>query len=101
MTSSVLLEIRNRIAFVTLNRPDALNAQNAAMRRRINEILALIDADEQVLVGVIRGAGERAFSTGADIKEMAGGGLKCRRARRHLSAGEQAYDRGRARLLPG
>ena len=75
MTSSVLLEIRNRIAFVTLNRPDALNAQNAAMRRRINEILALIDADEQVLVGVIRGAGERAFSTGADIKEMAVGGL--------------------------
>ena len=75
MTSSVLLEIRNRIAFVTLNRPDALNAQNAAMRGRINEILALIDADEQVLVGIIRGAGERAFSTGADIKEMAVGGL--------------------------
>ena len=75
MTSSVLLEIRNRIAFVTLNRPDALNAQNAAMRGRINEILALIDADEQVLVGIICGAGERAFSTGADIKEMAVGGL--------------------------
>lgn len=75
MDSSVRYEVRNRIAWITLNRPEALNAQNAAMRSRINALLREVDADDEVLVAVIGGAGSRAFSTGADIKEMSRQGL--------------------------
>lgn len=75
MDQSVLYEVRNRIAWITLNRPDALNAQNAAMRSRINVLLREVDDDDEVLVAIVGGAGDRAFSTGADIKEFAQQGL--------------------------
>jgi len=59
------------VALVTLNRPDALNALNAAVMSALLETLERLDADATCHVVVLRGSGERAFAAGADIKEMA------------------------------
>ncbi|MEL7488909.1 MAG: enoyl-CoA hydratase-related protein, partial [Pseudomonadota bacterium] len=55
---------------ITLNRPDALNAFNADMRRDMLDAIARASADETVRAVVITGAG-RGFSAGADVKDMA------------------------------
>ncbi len=67
----IQLEVRDGVLVITLNRPDALNAQNQAMRDRLVDALERLDDDDELRVGVIRGAG-RAFSAGADLKEGAG-----------------------------
>ena len=59
-----------RIARVTLNRPDALNALNAQVMRELAGLMEDIDRDPSLAVTVLTGAG-RAFAAGADIKEMA------------------------------
>jgi len=66
----VLLNISGGVANVTLNRPRQLNAINRAMRLAFREAVETAAADETVKVVVIRGAGERAFSSGADLKEI-------------------------------
>ncbi len=70
---AVLYETRNRIAFITLNRPEAMNALNGAIRQGLNESLRQFRDDDEVWVAIITGAGERAFSAGADLKEMSAG----------------------------
>ncbi|MGI8551070.1 MAG: enoyl-CoA hydratase/isomerase family protein [Dehalococcoidia bacterium] len=66
----VLYEKQEGIATITLNRPAALNAINLAMRDLLWEMLQAVRDDPDVRVLIIRGAGERAFSAGADIKEF-------------------------------
>ena len=86
---NVLVEKRGRIAVVTVNRPDKLNALNIATR---NEILAAFDrlaGDDEVRVVVITGAGEKAFIAGADISEFAG---KTAVAQRGVMKGRRAFD---------
>lgn len=58
------------VASLTLNRPQALNAINLAMRDEIWTYLAAVEADPDVDVLLFRGAGVRAFSAGADITEF-------------------------------
>ncbi len=70
MTEPVLVETVDRIAWITLNRPDAMNAINTAMRAALPAAIRAADADPAVRVIVLRGAGERAFCAGADIKEF-------------------------------
>jgi enoyl-CoA hydratase len=67
----IQLEVRNRVLIITLDRPHALNAHNQAMRDQLVDALDRLDAEDELLVGVIRGAG-RAFSAGADLKELTG-----------------------------
>ncbi|WP_439620215.1 enoyl-CoA hydratase-related protein [Hyphomonas sp.] len=62
-------ERRDRIAVVTLNRPDSLNALNAEVMSEVAALFADIDRDKSIAVSVLTGAG-RAFAAGADIKEM-------------------------------
>ena len=59
------------IAQVTLNRPEAMNAINAAMRDALIETLRGMANDERVRATVITGAGERAFCSGQDLEEAA------------------------------
>lgn len=66
----VLLEIRESVAWITLNRPAAMNAISTAVRERLPALLRLADDDPAVRAIVLRGAGDRAFSAGADIKEF-------------------------------
>ena len=67
---NILLAVDGPVATVTLNRPQALNALNAALLGELVDALTKLDADEAVRCIVITG-NERAFAAGADIKEMA------------------------------
>jgi enoyl-CoA hydratase/carnithine racemase len=67
---TVLLDIADGIAWVTLNRPEAMNAVSAAMRQELPAAIRAAEADASVRVLVLRGAGPRAFCAGADIKEF-------------------------------
>lgn len=66
----ILTETRGRVGYITLNRPEALNALNGAMSREIIEAAKAFDADPEIGAIVITGSA-KAFAAGADIKEMA------------------------------
>lgn len=70
MPEAVLYEVRDRIGYITLNRPEAMNALNSAVRQGLNESLRSFRDDANAWVAIITGAGDRAFSAGADLKEM-------------------------------
>ncbi len=67
---TIIYEKRNSLAYVTLNRPHALNAYNLKMRDELYQVLAAIKDDAEVRVAIFRGAGERAFCAGADLTEF-------------------------------
>jgi len=62
----IIYEVQNRIALITLNRPDQLNAWTIAMKDEIIQALGLAEADDSVRVVVVTGAG-RAYCAGADL----------------------------------
>ena len=68
-SNTVLYEKRDRVAWITLNRPEALNALNGEISATIEEAVWEATNDDDVLVVVVTGAGGRAFSAGADLKE--------------------------------
>lgn len=67
---SILLETRDRVALITLNRPEALNALNGQMVSELNHALDALHADAGIGCIVLTGSA-KAFAAGADIKEMA------------------------------
>ncbi|MCS7207130.1 MAG: enoyl-CoA hydratase/isomerase family protein [Dehalococcoidia bacterium] len=67
----ILWEVREGVALITLNRPDKLNALNSTLLGELEDALFRAERDDGVRVVVLTGAGERAFSAGADIHEMA------------------------------
>ena len=67
---TVIYEKRNSIAYVTLNRPQALNAFSVRMRDDLYEVLRAIKVDDEVRFAVVNGAGNKAFCAGADLKEF-------------------------------
>lgn len=70
MSDEVLYEVRDKVALVTLNRPEAMNAINKALRRRLYEAMRAADKDQTVHAVVLTGAGTRAFTAGLDLKEL-------------------------------
>jgi enoyl-CoA hydratase len=70
MTDAILLELDGPVATVILNRPQQRNAINLAMWVNLTEIARELDANARVRVVVLRGAGDAAFSAGADISEF-------------------------------
>ena len=64
----VLVDVRDRIAWVTLNRPDKRNAMSPALNTEMCEVLDVLEADDDAKVLVLTGAGE-SFSAGMDLKE--------------------------------
>lgn len=70
MSDSILLERQGQIATIILNRPQQHNAIQFQMWTMLREMAPALDADPDVRVVVLRGAGEKAFSTGADIREF-------------------------------
>ena len=67
---TVDLSIVDHVARVTIDRPEVLNAVDEATERRMNEIWDRLEGDRDVRVVVLTGAGERAFSAGADMKSV-------------------------------
>ena len=67
---NILVETRGRVGLITLNRPKALNALNAALIAEVGHALDAFEANDDVGAIVLTGS-ERAFAAGADIKEMA------------------------------
>jgi enoyl-CoA hydratase/carnithine racemase len=68
--SQLLYEVTDGIATITINRAEARNALNAEVRSGIRDSLELFTHDEKAKVLIITGAGDIAFSAGADLKEM-------------------------------
>ena len=71
MAAYVELETRDGIAFITLNRPDKLNAMHEEMWDELIRVWDRFSADSRLRVAVISGAGDKAFSAGMDLKERA------------------------------
>lgn len=69
--SPILLSCEDRVATITFNRPETLNAFNLTMARRFLAVLDDLDRDDDVRAIVVRGAG-KVFSAGGDIDEMLG-----------------------------
>ncbi|GGJ92470.1 enoyl-CoA hydratase [Pilimelia anulata] len=67
----VRYEKRGRVAYVTLNRPAVLNAMDLAMHAELGRVWDDFEADDDLWVAVLTGAGDRAFSTGQDLRERA------------------------------
>ncbi|HUF11978.1 MAG TPA: enoyl-CoA hydratase-related protein [Longimicrobiales bacterium] len=67
---NLLLETRDRIATITVNRPDRLNALNASTIAELDRALRSVAADDQTLGLIVTGSGEKAFVAGADIGEL-------------------------------
>jgi enoyl-CoA hydratase/carnithine racemase len=65
-------ERHDGVAVITLNRPEKLNALSFDLARELDEALTAHETDDAVRAVILTGAGERAFSAGADIHEMAG-----------------------------
>jgi enoyl-CoA hydratase len=67
---TVIYEKNGNIACVTLNRPQALNAFSVQMRDDLFEILGAIRVDDEVRAVLLKGAGDKAFCAGADLREF-------------------------------
>ena len=70
MSNTVLVEIENHVAVITLNRPEKHNAINEEMRRAIAEAFENVRTDNNIRTVVLTGAGDRAFTAGADLIAM-------------------------------
>ena len=66
---NILVETKDRVGVVVLNRPKALNALNSALMRELSEALDAFETDREIGCVLITGS-EKAFAAGADIKEM-------------------------------
>lgn len=68
---NIIVSINDRLAIVTINRPDKLNALNAETKADLEQILISLVEDKSVGAVILTGAGEKAFVAGTDIAELA------------------------------
>ncbi len=71
---AILFDIRDGIARITINRPEVLNALDPATYAELTEAFDRIERDPDIGVGIVTGAGAKAFTAGADLKLMHTGG---------------------------
>ena len=71
LTNTVLYETRNNIAYITLNRPESLNALSREVGRGLREAMDEFRDNDDLYVAILVGSGGRAFSAGMDLKERA------------------------------
>ena len=69
---NILYEKKNKIAYITINRPDKLNSLSIATMDDLRKAFLAADRDDEVRVMIITGAGDKSFVAGADISEFAG-----------------------------
>ena len=73
---SIRLEVTDRVARVTIDRPEVLNALDTEAEDALETIWTQLEADREVRAVVLTGAGERAFCVGADMKSVGRSGLE-------------------------
>ena len=66
---AVDFEVTDHVAYITLNRPDAMNALDPEAIERLDEIWTTVKNDPQIRVSVLTGAGSKSFCTGTDMKK--------------------------------
>lgn len=71
---AILFEVNDGVARITINRPQVLNALDPATYAELTEAFGRIERNPGILVGIVTGAGEKAFTAGADLKLMHTGG---------------------------
>jgi enoyl-CoA hydratase len=94
---TLLLDVRDRVATVTVNRPEKRNALNATVRRELLEVLDALRGRPDVRVVVFTGAGEKAFIAGADVAEFA---ARTPLEQRQVMEGRRIFDEIAAYPLP-
>ncbi|MDT5334887.1 MAG: hypothetical protein QOD90_392 [Mycobacterium sp.] len=72
---TVTYEVRNGVAWLTINRPEARNSLNRAVRDDLFDGVRAFNGDDEAKVLVLTGAGDKAFCAGGDLKEMSAEGL--------------------------
>src|SRR5215217_7698233 len=82
MDNQPIIEKRGAVAWFTVNRPDVRNALSLEIMRRITQALRDLSCDKKIRVFVLTGAGDRAFVSGADVREF----------REHLATPEAALN---------
>jgi len=71
LPKEIVFEKKDHVAVITINRPDALNSLTAEMLLGIEEAFKAFDDDPELWVGILTASGDRAFSSGLDLKEAA------------------------------
>jgi enoyl-CoA hydratase len=97
---TILFDVEDYVALITLNRPEALNALNAALWAELGHVLAACDRDDKVRAIVITGS-EKAFAAGADVTEMADKSLVDLFATNQLADESAALTRTRKPVIAG
>ena len=89
---TLLLETDDKgIAILTINRPKKLNALNAQVLSDLDDALSYVESDDEILLLIITGSGEKAFVAGADIKELSE--LNRESGEKKSSEGQNLFDR--------
>jgi enoyl-CoA hydratase len=86
---NILFEVRDRIGFVTINRPEAMNALNTGTLEELADVFGVISADDSVGAIILTGAG-KAFVAGADIAQMSE--LNTVQGRAYIKAGQRVME---------
>lgn len=71
MSENLIFEKKNGIAYLTLNRPESRNAINIEMYNGVAEYWKRVNEDDEIRVLIVTGAGDKVFSAGMDLKEVA------------------------------
>ncbi|HLX11470.1 MAG TPA: enoyl-CoA hydratase-related protein [Bacteroidota bacterium] len=87
---TLLVEIKERIAFVTINRPDKLNALNAECKKELTAVFSGFRSNADVDGVILSGAGEKAFMAGTDISELAA--LNAESGKEFSAQGQALFD---------
>lgn len=87
---TIVIDKNNRVATVTINRPDKLNALNAQAKAELREVFTSIKTDGSVDVVIVTGAGEKAFVAGTDIKELTQ--LNAETGKEFSAKGQEVFD---------
>jgi enoyl-CoA hydratase/carnithine racemase len=98
MAEFALSERRGAVGIITLNRPQVLNAWNAAMREELTATLAAMEEDPDIRAIILTGAGDRAFGAGQDLNETKT--FDADRAEEWIGEWERLYDRIRSLSKP-
>ena len=72
--TTVLFDVKDRVATITLNRPERKNAMNQVLKDELRSCWQRVKADPDIWVAIVTGAGD-AFSSGADVESLASGGF--------------------------